>query len=298
MVKRMKRGTAFTLVAAGILLILVFGKPLGLFSLYGDPERNLLYPDKCIEGDKKCCGTRNLYCEDGTGDIQVICSPTYYQNGSFAYWRWMSTQDTPCESNVLSRKYYRLENNECNSYYMAVSDKTDNDYYSFGECLSNVNRNEIGQDNSVFDYECDCLDGQKSCANFVYFTCENSGWINNGETHGKCGYTIGGSPSLPCGGLTGSAYAECLYGTDDYVNPDMDCDYYTQNQETCSNGVQDVGEEGVDCGGVCIHLRECETGEGLENSLNEVIFTIGDFQIKLWMLLLLIGAIVVLLIIK
>ena len=59
-----------------------------------------------------------------------------------------------------------------------------------------------------------CSAGQTTCQSTTYITCSNGQWVSNGQVNGQCGYTSGTTP-------------------------------------TCSDGIQNQGETGIDCGGPC-----------------------------------------------
>lgn len=259
-----KRGQVFAWVFVGILLLVVFGPKLGLFAVTSDDLH------KCVLGETKCCGTSNIYCTDGTGNLQFKCVAVNYADGTFAYNHFMGLgEKTPCVSNVLSRTYYRLENNACTSIYLRVAEKTLNDYETSTECNSHRNVNTIGLNNNPLDYECPCNTGKESCAGFVYFSCENSEWVNKGEVSGKCG--------KDCSGLLGSLASICktgkdVYGVSNFVNPIKTCDYYNPQNQT---------------------QTETETEDTSEGIIN-----VGGFTVELWMILAVAGLLLSLILIK
>ena len=80
------------------------------------------------------------------------------------------------------------------------------------------------QDDEVYRYEgpCECLTGETSCSGLNYLTCNDGcSWTNNGQVIGLCG--------VPGG--------------------------------TCSDGVLNQDEIGIDCGGVCPACVSCSDSD-------------------------------------
>lgn len=321
MAKKIRRGTAFTLLAIGIILIVVFGKPLGLFSTLPSGEFNSYgncefitnvdpinqfnsfngYNEHAwisidVDGDgvkerfgwrtegaspypTQRCGQGQDYSNNGYDLLVEDFIPNTCTNGEGddIYYKELSTGEYlyVCKCHAMLYQLYK-KNYQTSEAVTDCSGGQPSGGYC-GDQTCNEGENAVN-----CDVDCnECTFGDERCENGHSIRCSDTlpnvvggnKWIDQGLIDGECGYT---SP--------------------DCINEETQCIedfYYVCAGETWdSQGRVDgnCGYEGPIEGGV--------EGEVTETSLNTIVFTIGDFQIKLWMLLLLIAAIVVLVIIK
>lgn len=133
----------------------------------------------------------------------------------------------------------------------------------------------------------ECLFGDTECDGTVYFTCSNNLWVSEGEVEGHCGYSTGEDPVDECsiGDTTcdGTEYFICLNG-------EWDSEGLVDGK--CGYTLPDGGDDGTG------------DGSGTEPSgdstleWDKVIFTLGDFEVTLLILVVLAGALLLLLVLK
>lgn len=319
--KRIKRSQAFMLLAVGILLIVIFGGDLGLFSIgqrssttiSGDWENwrlshdSIDYPERNYEtyANAGTASTALLKYRvpnelaNHSGDIgqfdlyyssyEVNNNPFYLivSCGANEIFEDSTPRETPNNVSILipgSCVYYDTvnENYKVNLHISTRAIRLYNEMVNYWECVQGQTKcvgknyytcqNNFFVNNGITLGECgvECIEPEK-CEGTEYFVCSNYIWNSQGEVDGKCGY---------------STPIDCIMGQ---TKCEGDTFYTCSNNEWVNNGRVD---------GECGYYEGDNGGSESENSLNKVIYTIGDFQIKLWMLLLLIGVIVVLVIIK
>jgi len=340
MAKRVRRGTAFTLLAVGILLIVVFGKPLGLFSVVDGESQLYAFcntpagnSNSILDGDIStfsCACVQNyigsatitytdvspgamlkdfsLWYKDrgfyDTDEVRVVCDVNGVEQLLF------EDEDVQTEMVTITIPDECIANNQLviKNYF----DRTCGSHYEFDyeECVVGETKCE-GTDSFICGEgrwnnagkligECgvECIQPDDKCVGTEFFECVNYNWIGAGQLQGHCGFQDDAFCSAGDETCQGQVHYICLNGgwSEEGVI-DGECGYSAGS--SCGNGIQDDGEEGIDCGGVCLNLRDCSGDNEVSGDfLNDEIFTVGDFIIKMWMLLLLIGAIVILFIFK
>jgi hypothetical protein len=100
----------------GIVIVVLLVSQTNLFS--NTQTFSMDSGNQCTVGEKKCCNTPNVYCQDGTGNIQFSCEQAtkggiWVNHGGQTNNSCMSTQQscTTGQEKCVSLNYYSCLNN-------------------------------------------------------------------------------------------------------------------------------------------------------------------------------------------
>jgi len=148
---------------------------------------------------------------------------------------------------------YRLENNQCNQIEIYEDERTANDYDTLAECESNIE---------------EIMTCEEFCQNLTHEPCTGTGYWNPTGTYPNCN----------CEYVCEEENQTIIYVYQNYTINETKIIYVEQDCHDigCPAGYKCTEE------GVCI--QEQEQPDIIE-FLNKEIFTIGEFEIKLWYLI-------------
>ena len=159
---------------------------------------------------------------------------------------------------------------------------TDDIYTSFNSTYESQETKCDGLDNDCdgnADTGCDCSAGIKRPCGLQYGVC--NGTVETCNADGKwpgCDYskfpgyeelekTCNDDKDNDCDSAADAADDDCFNGGSGICDEDGECEFYRGEDsincpvdcegDTCSNGIKDSGEDGIDCGGIC--ETSCQT---------------------------------------